>query len=72
MRYSVNGNVCTINDSIDIDINTEYNIDIIVDRLVIKNYSDKVNSEGREGALANKESSDTKRLKDSLELAFKS
>ena len=59
IRFSVNDKVCTINDNIDIDKDKKYNIDIIVDRLVVKDFSDK-------------ESSDTKRLKDSLELAFKS
>ncbi len=60
IRFSINGQNYTINDSyiepknpIIVD-----NIDIIIDRLVVKDYNDS-------------QSSDTKRLKDSLELAFK-
>jgi hypothetical protein len=48
--------VYTINDNVEIkNIN---NIDIVLDRLTVKDYSDD-------------ESADNKRLKDSLELAYK-
>jgi len=60
IRFSINGHLSTINDNFSEElakINVD-NVDIIVDRLVYKDFSDK-------------ESSDTKRLKDSLNLAFK-
>ena len=49
----------TVNDDIKIEPWAAYDVDIIVDRLTIKDYSDR-------------DSADTKRLKDSLELAFSS
>lgn len=56
IRFSINNSVYTVNDNVEID-NLE-NIFIIIDRLVVKDFS-------------NRDSSDTKRLKDSLELAYK-
>lgn len=58
IRFSIWTDIYTINDDISLDIDKSYTVDIIVDRLVVKDFSDK-------------ESADTKRLKDSLELAFK-
>lgn len=56
IRFSINGEIITINDEKEItDIK---DIFIVIDRLVIKDYSDK-------------DSADTKRLKDSIELAYK-
>lgn len=56
IRFSIWENIYTVNDNYE---NLEIkNVNIIVDRLVKKDYKDK-------------ESSDVKRLKDSLELAFK-
>lgn len=52
------GNVYTINDSYESQDLNEQKIYIVIDRLIISDYSDS-------------EHSDTKRLKDSLELAFK-
>ncbi len=57
IRFEINGKLSTINDDIKISENTTYDIDIIVDRLVVVDYD--------------KNEADTKRLKDSLELAFK-
>ncbi len=57
IRFSVNGEVYTINDDITLKEKATYDIDIIVDRLIIVDYE--------------KNESDMKRLKDSLELAFK-
>ncbi len=58
IRFSLNNNVYTINDDfIENNIIID-NIDIIIDRLVVSDYSDE-------------KSDDTKRLKDSLSLAFK-
>ena len=57
IRFSIGKKIYTINDDISEKINID-NIDIIIDRLVVNDYNDK-------------ESSDTKRLKDSLELALK-
>lgn len=56
IRFSVAGNIYTVNDEVEIDDISK--VDIVIDRLTIKEYSDD-------------ESADTKRLKDSLELAFK-
>lgn len=56
IRFSIDNEIFTINDNI--NISNIDNIDVIIDRLVVKNYSDN-------------ESNDIKRLKDSLELAFK-
>lgn len=56
IRFSIWENIYTVNDTIEI---SEFNdICVVIDRLVKKDYSDI-------------ESSDTKRLKDSLELAYK-
>jgi len=62
IRFSVNKSwekpvVYTVNDDIKIESGNTYDVYIIVDRLMIKDYSDR-------------DSADTKRLKDSLELAF--
>ncbi len=56
IRFSIGGTIYTVND--DIEVTDLSQIDIVVDRLLIKDYSDDA-------------SPDTKRLKDSLELAFK-
>jgi len=56
IRFQINKDIYTINDNI--NINNPKNVSIIIDRLTIKNYSDN-------------NSSDTKRLKDSLELAYR-
>jgi excinuclease ABC subunit A len=56
IRFSVNNQIHTINDNVALD--DIWKVHIIIDRLVNKDFSDK-------------ESSDTKRLKDSLELAYK-
>ena len=56
IRFSIWNKIYTVNDKS--DINTFSDIFIVIDRLVTKDFS-------------NKESSDTKRLKDSLELAYK-
>lgn len=57
IRFTISWKQYTINDELKDSIKLD-NIDIIIDRLVVADYSDN-------------ESSDTKRLKDSLELAFK-
>lgn len=57
IRFTVNGEETNINSEIKIDEKKSYDIDIVVDRLVVKDFSDI-------------ESADTKRLKDSLDLAF--
>lgn len=57
IRFYINGNEYTINDDIPEVKAKEYNIDIVVDRLVVKNYSWENDT-------------DFKRLRDSLELAF--
>jgi excinuclease UvrABC ATPase subunit len=58
IRFSLNNEIYTVNDEFIVDEKKLYNLDIIIDRLTVKDYSDE-------------ESSDTKRLKDSLDLAFK-
>lgn len=58
IRFALNNDIYTVNDEFVVDENKSYNLDIVIDRLTIKDYSDD-------------ESSDTKRLKDSLDLAFK-
>ena len=58
IRFSLNGNIHTINDDLKLDPKLPYTVDIIVDRLVISDYET--------------EEADLKRLKDSIELAFKS
>ena len=57
IRFMVNGEESNINSEIKIEENKNSDIDIIVDRLIIKDFSSLENP-------------DTKRLKDSLELAF--
>lgn len=57
IRYSIDSNILTINDEIEIDKNKSYNVDIIVDRLVVKDYTIEWNN-------------DIKRLKDSINLCF--
>lgn len=57
IRFTIDWKLFTINDEISDDLKLD-NIDIIIDRLVVSDYSDE-------------ESSDSKRLKDSLSLAFK-
>lgn len=57
IRFMVDETQYNINDEINISTKKAHNVDIIVDRLVVKDYSDK-------------ESADMKRLKDSLELCF--
>lgn len=57
IRFSLNGKIYTVNDDIIDAKEDSYNVDIIVDRLVVWDYE--------------KNDSDIKRLKDSLELAFK-
>jgi len=59
IRFSIDGQEHNINEDIEFDSKKSHNIDIIVDRLVVKDYSDP-------------DSSDTKRLKDSLSLSFQS
>ena len=56
IRFSIWDNIYTVNDNVELD--NIWNISIIIDRLVVKDFSDK-------------ESADTKRLKDSLELSYK-
>jgi len=56
IRFSVWDSIYTVND--DVKLEKFWNVSIIIDRLVVKDFSDK-------------ESSDTKRLKDSLELSYK-
>ncbi len=58
IRFSLNNIIYTVNDEFEVDSKKSYNLDIIIDRLVVKDYSDS-------------DSNDSKRLKDSLELAFK-
>lgn len=58
IRFSLNDVIHTVNDEFVVDEKKSYNLDIVIDRLTVKDYSDD-------------ESSDTKRLKDSLDLAFK-
>ncbi len=58
IRFSINNQIFTINDEFNNSLDKVDNIDIVIDRLVIWDYK-------------NEESSDLKRLKDSLELAFK-
>ncbi len=58
IRFSLNNEIYTVNDEFTVDEKKSYNLDIVIDRLTVKDYSDE-------------ESSDTKRLKDSLDLAFK-
>lgn len=57
IRFSLNDEIYTVNDELEIDAKKSYTLDIIVDRLTVKNFDDN-------------ESNDTKRLKDSLDLAF--
>jgi len=57
IRFSINGEVHTINEEEEIPKAKKYDVDIIVDRLVVKDYSGEENM-------------DLKRLKDSLDLAF--
>ena len=57
IRFEMNGKLTTVNDEIIVKDNVLYDIDIIVDRLVVLDY--------------NKDESDVKRPKDSLELAFR-
>lgn len=57
IRFTIDKQEYNINDSLEWDFSWTKDVDIIVDRLVVKDYWDK------EGA-------DIKRLKDSLELAF--
>ena len=56
IRFQIDGKNFSIND--DFEVKKQNKIDIVIDRLVKKDYSSE-------------DSSDTKRLKDSLELAFK-
>lgn len=58
IRFSIWDNIYTVNDEFELDKEKEYNIYIIVDRLVTKDYIGEDNT-------------DLKRLKDSLELSFK-
>ncbi len=58
IRFSLNDTIYTVNDEFIVLENKLYDLDIVIDRLVVKDYKDE-------------ESSDTKRLKDSLDLAFK-
>ncbi|MCD5385263.1 excinuclease ABC subunit UvrA [Candidatus Gracilibacteria bacterium] len=56
IRFSIDNKIFTVNDNVDLD--KIANIFVVIDRLTIKDFSDK-------------NSSDTKRLKDSLELSYK-
>ncbi|MFA5917341.1 MAG: excinuclease ABC subunit UvrA [Candidatus Gracilibacteria bacterium] len=58
IRFALNGDIYTVNDEFELDENKQYDLDIVIDRLIVKDFTDE-------------ESSDTKRLKDSLDLAFK-
>ncbi len=58
IRFSLNNEIYTVNDELEIDKEKNYSLDIIVDRLIVKDFSQN-------------DSNDTKRLKDSLNLAFK-
>ncbi len=58
IRFALNGDIYTVNDEFIVDEKKSYDLDIVVDRLIVKDFTDE-------------ESSDTKRLKDSLDLAFK-
>ncbi len=60
IRFSLNDEIHTVNDDFSLDKEKLYNLDIIVDRLVVKS------------TFKDEESSDLKRLKDSLDLALKS
>ncbi len=57
IRFSLNGKIYTVNDDIIDTKEDSYNVDIVVDRLVVWDYE--------------KNDSDIKRLKDSLELSFR-
>ncbi|MDD4151334.1 MAG: excinuclease ABC subunit UvrA, partial [Candidatus Gracilibacteria bacterium] len=58
IRFAVGSEIFTVNDELDSKTLENKDLFIVIDRLVIKDFSDR-------------DSSDTKRLKDSLELAFK-
>lgn len=57
IRFELNGKLMTINDEIVTQEKVVYDVDIIVDRLVVTDYDTN--------------ESDMKRLKDSLDLAFR-
>jgi len=57
IRFSLDGELKTVNDTCVLDGKKAYNVDIVIDRLVVVDYE--------------RNEADTKRLKDSLELAFK-
>ena len=70
IRFRANKELFTINDKEKLDLDTEYSIEIVVDRLVIKDYSPKITtlSDGTKIEEANPERT---RMADSVELALK-
>lgn len=69
VRYRLDGNVYSVLDEFEIDPKKKHDIEIVVDRLVVKNYKPKV-TKLKSGQELEEPNPDRTRLADSLELAL--
>jgi excinuclease ABC subunit A len=70
VRYRLDGNVYSIIEEVEIDPKKKHSIEIVVDRLAVRDYSDKV-TKLNSGQELREPNPDRTRLADSLELAMK-
>lgn len=70
VRYRLDGNVYSVLDEISIDPKKKHTIEIVIDRLVVKDFKPKVTTL-KSGQQLEEPNPDRTRLADSLELAFK-
>jgi len=69
VRYRLDGDIYSVLDEIEIDPNKKHNIEIIIDRLVVKDFQPKVTTL-KSGQKIEETNPDRTRLADSLELAL--
>jgi excinuclease ABC subunit A len=70
VRYRLDGNVYSIIEEVEVDIKKVHDIEIVVDRLAVKDYGAKV-TQLKSGQELKETNPDRSRLADSLELALK-
>lgn len=70
VRYRIDGNVVTVNEEITLDPKKKHNIEIVIDRLVVKNFKPII-KKLRSGETIEEPNPDRSRLADSIELALR-
>ncbi|MBT4937431.1 excinuclease ABC subunit UvrA [Candidatus Peregrinibacteria bacterium] len=70
IRMRIDGELRTVNEEIELDAENKHSIDIVIDRIVIKDYSPKQTTLST-GVIIEESNPDRTRLADSIELALK-